>query len=552
MNEKMIIKNARIYTSNEKQPWAEAAIAENGKFTFVGSEQGAAAITDDAEVVDLGGRLVLPDFIDSHTHIALSVMMDGDDDSFPMWDCKSKAEVLEALKAHVKKHPFSLYYTAFFGQVEALGDEKLTKDDLDKIVKHRPVILLEQECHSAWLNSGAMKFLKIEEDVKDMAPGYSFYERDEKGKLTGCITEMTMIPILELSGRMPEKKLRTGILKIADYLLQHGVTTIYDAGCYFEEEKTYALLAKMDRAGELPIRYEATYIINTPEKADTAIEEFKRYKSLYETDNIKFKTIKIMFDGTHRAHTAKMVAPYNDKDVIGGTMISEEKLYQLMSELNKEGIDFHAHTVGEGASKMILDCAERIRSEQGELIINITLAHLETQQDEDIPRFKELGISANFTPHWHGGNDYGTAEQNIKLLGEKRANQLFRAKTMIDTGANVTFSSDEVTLQLLDRWNPFLGIEIGHTRQEVTRGGKDAEVFPPANERLTIDDLIKGYTINGARQLRLEDQIGSIEAGKDADFMVLEDNLFEMDPYEIHNIVPKTVVVKGNVVKGSL
>ena len=338
----------------------------------------------------------------------------------------------------MKKHPFRLYYSAFFGQVEALGDEKLTKEELDKIVKHRPIILLEQECHSAWLNSGAMKFLKIKEDIKDMAPGYSFYERNENGNLTGCITEMTMIPILELSGNVSDKKMREGILKIANYLLEHGVTTIYDAGCYFKEEKTYKLLAEMDKAGELPIRYEATYIINTPEKADIAVEEFKKYKSLYETQNIKFKTIKIMFDGTHRAHTAKLVEPYNDKDVIGGTMIPAENLYQLMSEMNKEDIDFHAHTVGEGASKMILDCVERIIKEQGELEINVTLAHLETQRDEDIPRFKELGVNANFTPHWHGGNDYGTAEQNAKLLGKTRANNLFRAK-LHRCRTNVTF-----------------------------------------------------------------------------------------------------------------
>ena len=548
MKEKTIIKNARIYTSNEKAPWASAAVIEDGKFTYVGNELPAI----DADFIDLGGRLVLPGLIDSHTHIALSVMMDGDEDSFPMWDCKSKAEILQKLKAHVKKHPFRLYYVAFFGQVEALGSEKLTREDLDKIAKHRPVILLEQECHTAWLNSGAMKLLKIREDIKDMAPGYSYYERDTAGKLTGKITEMTMMPILGLSGRMPDKKLKAGMLKIANYLLTRGVTTIYDAGCYFEEEKTYKLLAKMDRAGELPIRYEATYIINTPEKADIAIEEFKRYKSLYETENIKFKTVKIMFDGTHRAHTAKMAEPYNDTGETGGTMISEEKLYELMSELNREGIDFHAHTVGEGASKMILDCAERIIQEQGGLKIYVTLAHLETQQDEDIPRFRELGITANFTPHWHGGNDYGTDEQNVGLLGEKRAANLFRAKSMMESGANVTFSSDEVTLQLLDRWNPFLGIETGHTRQEITKGGRDAAVFSPASERLSIEDLIKGYTINGAKVLRLDEQIGSIEAGKSADFVVLDEDLFNMDPYEIHNIVPKAVVVKGKTVRGDL
>ena len=286
-----------------------------------------------------------------------------------MWDCQSKAEVLHRLKAHVKKHPLSLYFVAFFGQVEALGDEQLTKADLNKIVKHRPAILLDNECHAAWLNSKALRVLKIKDDVEDMAPGYSYYERDASGNLTGKLTEMTMLPILGLGGSISNKKLKAGMLKIADYLLTRGVTTIYDAGCYFEEEKTYRLLAKMDRMGEFPIRYEATYIINTPEKADIAIGEFKRYKSLYETENIKFKTIKIMFDGTHRAHTAKLVEPYNDTGMTGGTMISEDRLYKLMSELNREGIDFHAHTVGEGASRMILDfarsasCGSRANSE---------------------------------------------------------------------------------------------------------------------------------------------------------------------------------------------
>lgn len=552
---KTIIKNAKIYTSDEKQPWADSLVMENGRFVYVGNSERAMAYAeneDNVEILDLKGKMILPAFIDAHTHIGLSVMMDGDDDSMPMWDCQSKQEILERLRAHVKKHPLALYYSAFFGKVEALGDEKLTRDDLDKIVKYRPVILVDQECHSAWLNSSAMKLLKIKEDIEDMAPGYSFYERDEKGRLTGCITEMTMLPILELSGNISDKKMKAGILKIANYLLERGVGTIYDAGNYINEEKMYKLLSKMDRAGELPIRYEATYIVCRPDKAEIAIDEFKKYKSLYETQNIKFKTIKIMFDGTHRAHTAKLVETYNDRNVTGGTMIPENKLYELLSELNREGIDFHAHTVGEGASKMILDCAQRVRDEQGELNINITLAHLETQRDEDIPRFRELGVTANYTPHWHGGNDYGTMPETEKLLGKRRANNLFRAKTMMDTGANVTFSSDEVTLQLLDRWNPFLGIETGHTRQEINDGGRTAPVFPPLEERLTLEDMIRGYTINPAKVLRLDEEIGSIEAGKSADFMVLNENLFEIDPYEIHQIKPDSVVINGRAVKGKL
>ena len=114
MKEKTVIRNARIYTSNEKAPWAQAAVIESGKFTYVGNEAALPHEADGLRSIDLGGRFVLPGFIDSHTHMALSVMMDGDDDSFPMWDCQSKAEVLQRLKEHVKRHPLGLYYVAFF------------------------------------------------------------------------------------------------------------------------------------------------------------------------------------------------------------------------------------------------------------------------------------------------------------------------------------------------------------------------------------------------------------------------------------------------------
>lgn len=545
MEKRTILKNGKIYTSNKKQLWTDAVSIKNGRFEQIGS---TAIDFAEADIIDLQGRVVLPGFIDAHTHIGLSVLMGGEDESMPIWDCQSKSEILETLRSYIKKHPFRLYYTAFFGQIEALAGEKLTREDIDKIVKWRPVILMEKECHCAWLNSGAMKVLRLKEDVKDLAPGYSYYERDEQGKLTGCIKEMTMLPLLSMAGNVSKREMKRGILKIAHYLVEHGVTTVYDAGNYFKEEETYKLLAEMDRKGELPIRIEATYIITTPDKAEIAIDELKRYKKLYETEHIKFNTVKIMFDGTHRIHTAKLVTPYNDEDCDGGTMITEEQLYQLLSRLNEEGLDFHAHTVGEGASKQILDCAERVIKEQGTLDINITLAHLETQRDADIPRFKEIGVIGNFTPHWHGGNDYGTMEDTIHLLGEERAKKIFRVKSMIDSGATVTFSSDEVTLQLLDRWNPFLGIEIGHTRQEPAKGAVKAPIFSSEAERLSIEELLQGYTINGAYQLHLEDQIGSIEVGKKADLMVLNEDLFTIDAYKIHTVKPEMVMIEGKVV----
>jgi len=222
-------------------------------------------------------------------------------------------------------------------------------------------------------------------------------------------------------------------------------------------------------------------------------------------------------------------------------------LYDFIKKLNEEKIDFHVHTVGEGAVKMVLDCVERLIDETGSLDIFVTTAHVETLRDEDVVRFRELGVAADFTPSWHGGSCHADMAHMTALLGEKRARNTLRAKSVVDTGAMVTFSSDEVSLHELDCWSPFWGMEVGHTRQEIRDGGKDAPVYPPAEECLTLEDLIKGYTLTPAKVLRLDHEMGSIEAGKDADLVILDEDLFSIDPYEIHNIIPQTVMMKGNV-----
>ena len=544
-----ILKNGRFYTGDAKMPNAEAVVIAGGKFIYVGDFAGTKGY--DAEIMDLEGRLVLPGLIDAHSHIGLSVMM-GDEDDSPMYDCKSKEEVLEKLRAMVKKHPFSMYYAMFFGQAEALGTSGLHKSEIDEIVKHRPVILMEEECHSAWLNSGALKLLKINDDTPDIAPGYSYYERDAEGHLTGCIKEMTMMPILAMTGKISRKKMTAGVLKLVGFLSQHGVTAIYDAGCFMDEEKIYSVFKELDEQGRLPLRMEATHIVHLPELVDGAVEEFRRLKAAYETDNIKFKTMKMMLDGTLRIHTARQCTPYADQDTLGGTLIPEERLYEFINELDDEGIDFHVHTVGEGAVRMVMDCVERIIREKGSKRIHVTVAHVETLRDEDISRFKDLDITADFTPHWFGGKDYTGIEGMTRLLGEKRAMNCQRAKSVVDSGARVTFSSDEVSLHTLDRWSPFTGMEIGCTRQEIADGERDDMIWPPETERLTLPDLIKGYTIAPAEVLRLDDRMGTIETGKDADLVVLKDDLFEMDIYDVHKIIPQAVMFKGRIVSGEI
>ena len=179
--------------------------------------------------------------------------------------------------------------------------------------------------------------------------------------------------------------------------------------------------------------------------------------------------------------------------------------------------------------------------------LNINL----TTSPADLDRFAKLGVTANFTPWWHSGNVGGNPiEYWPTFIGEKRAHSMFRCKTMWDSGALVTWSSDEVFYGDFWNWSPYLAMEIGMTRwiNEKTRFDEYSRTvapFPPASERMNIEEMIIGYTINGAKQLGIEDAKGSIEAGKDADFLVFDNNLLTAEHEGFSYNKPSEVYIKG-------
>jgi predicted amidohydrolase YtcJ len=232
-------------------------------------------------------------------------------------------------------------------------------------------------------------------------------------------------------------------------------------------------------------------------------------------------------DGTQKIHTAAMVTPYVDVHTTGSTAFSAEGIAKLLKELNEANLDLHLHTVGERASRTVLDGVEMARKELGDAFhVRVTCAHLEIECDDDLERFAKLGVFANFTPHWHSGDPAIAAT----WLGMERARKQFRCKTVWDSGATVSWSSDNIVFMDFTTWNPYLGMEVGMTRwiTEKTRDypyTRAAQVFPPENERMNIEEMLIGYTINGAKQLGIEAKKGSIEVGKDADFLVFDKDL---------------------------
>jgi predicted amidohydrolase YtcJ len=370
--------------------------------------------------------------------------------------------------------------------------------------------------------------------------------RDETGEPTGWVKEFAALPFV-VDLLLPSRdEMAARMSTFMEFLSEHGVTTLFDAGNLLYDDEVYSVVAELEREGRLPLRYRGVVHIVLPDQLDTAVSELKRLRREYGGDLLRFETIKIHFDGVQEIRTAAMLDPYLGEGAgRGETLFTLDRLRDFILELH---IDLHLHTVGDRAIRVALDAVEQARAAvPGDLACHVTLSHLEVMDDADIPRFRDLGVVANYTPHWHGGYFEGSH----LTVGEPRSIRVMRAQPLLDDGAVVSFSSDVTTYAEMERANPFFGMQIAHNRQEV-EDGPDGAVMLPVTERLALEELVQGYTGGGASQLHLDDELGSLTVGKAADLVVLSEDLFAVDRYAIHQVRPDAVVMQGRVVHGQL
>ena len=546
-----IYKNAKIFTSNKNQMQATALVVKDGKFVYVGDEAGLAAY--EGEVTDMGGKFIMPGIIDSHVHVTTGTGFEYVDLGVLVL-CPTKQECMDFMADYIQKNPGLKRYR-FALEKSALNGENITKEDLDAISQGQELVVLEIGCHSNWVNSKVLAAHGITDDTPDPVPELAYFVRKD-GHLTGESYETASWPFLfdELRKTLTDEQIRTAVSRWIDFSKEYGVSAVFDAG--FPEhndiqERIYTQLRNFDLQGKLPIYVDGCYVLTQPAKLKEAMEGVKRFNREFNTEHMKVHTLKIFMDGTMKIETAAMVTPYVD-GVLGASAFNAEQIAEILKELNEAGLYLHVHTVGEAASRVILDGVELARKELGDQYhVKVTCAHLWIQDDADLARFAELGVTANFTPWWHSGNIGGTPiNLYIALMGEERANKMYRCKTLWDSGANVTWSRDEVFYGDFKNWSPYLAMEVGMTRwiNENTRFdevGRTVAPFPPESERMNIEEMILGYTINGARQLGIEAYKGSIEAGKDADFLVFDNDLLTAKPEGISYNKPSEVFICG-------
>ena len=545
-----IIKNAKIFTSDKDNPQATALAVKDGKFVYVGDEAGLADY--EGEVIDLGGKFIMPAIIDSHVHVTIPVGFEYADMGERL-EPNGKQEALDMIAERIKENPGIKRYR-FILEKKYLNGEEIVKEDLDAICPDAELQIQEGEGHSIWVNSKILDRHGITDDSLDPIPGLAQYVRKD-GHVTGNLIEgAAEIPIiLDESMGLTDEQVDTCLKRWIDFSVEFGVCAVFDAGLPGDpkfHEKVYKRLQALDEKGELPVYVDGCLVVNAERDAKEGLAEVERFHNEYDTEHLKVHTMKIFMDGTQKIHTAAMVTPYADIGTTGVTAFSAEGICELLKNLNEVGLDLHLHTVGERASRTVLDGYEMAKKEMGDsLKVKVTCAHLEIQDDADLGRFAELGVIADYTPHWHAG----TPDEAATWLGMERACKQFRCKTLWDSGALVTWSSDNIVFGDFMTWNPYLGMEIGMTRKitDKTRHYdwiRCETVFPPEEERMGIEEMLLGFTINGAKQLGIDDKKGSITEGKDADYLVFENDLLTEDPDGFSNNKPTDVFFCGKKV----
>ena len=541
----IIIKNAKIYTADEDNPQASALAVKDGRFAYVGDEAGLADF--EGEVRDLGGKFVMPGIIDSHIHITTGVGFEYAELGL-RFEPDGKQDALDFMEGYIKEHPGQRRYR-FLTERKFLRGEDIYMEELDEICPDAELVLLEGEIHSNWANSKVYELHGITDETPDPVPGLAYYVRKD-GHLTGNSFESaSWVFVFDSLWDITDEQIDAAVTRWIDYCKSVGVSAVFDAGWPMHNEiheKIYARLREYDKQGKLPIYIDGCYVLSIPAKKDEALAELERFHREFDTEHLKVHTLKIFMDGTMKIETAAQVTPYADTGERGHTAFEAPELAEIIVRLNEMGLDLHTHCVGERASRVVLDAVELARKQLGDdFRVKVTCAHLEIQDDADLPRFAELGVTANFTPWWHSDDP----ALNAPILGERAYKQL-RCKTLWDSGALVTWSSDNVSYGDFMTWSPYLGMEVGMTRwiNEKTRApewNRHAAEYPPAEEKMGIEEMLLGYTINGAVQLGIEDAKGSIEAGKDADFLVFDNDLLTAEPQGFSYNKPAEVYFGG-------
>jgi predicted amidohydrolase YtcJ len=532
----LILKNGVIYTVDEKRTIAEALVIINDKIVYVGEEQGVEKYQEPgSKVIDLKGKMVLPGFVDAHSHPSHAMDLVG---NISLYDGDSPQEYLEIISSFVKHHPGRDYYRGSGWSDTHFSNLGPGKDLLDEILPERPIALISYDGHSMWVNSTTLERAGITKDTPD--PDGGRIEKDpDSGEPSGTLRETAFKLVEDVIPEHSIDEIKNALIAFQEMAVRVGVTLVHDAMLDDKSIQAYNELAK---SGQLRMRFRGSITLEADQEIEPQIDLVIAEKEKNKHPYFQTHSAKIFVDGVIEGGTAYLLEPYAHKpDFDGEPIWPPDLLNRTSADLDKEKIQIHLHVIGDAAVRITLNALENARKLNGVWDSRHSVTHLHLVDPDDIKRFKELEIVGIPQPFWFKVDDY-YHELALPYLGKERADRQYPMKSFIDAGVMMASASDfPVTIP----FDPLIAIQTGITRRSVKVDYN--EVLWP-EERTSLEEMIVSFTYNGAYANFLESEIGSLEVGKKADLIILNDNLFEMPEDQITKTKVLLTMVDGNVV----
>lgn len=525
-----IISSKAVFTGLENEAKPAALAIKGNKIIAIGSKEDIkSCIGPETKEYDYGNQLVMPGFHDAHLHLMFGSLFTHA--SIDLSGARSSKEAANLVKQFADERQEDEWIFGYGWDQTNWEDKKFpNRYLLDDVIPDRPTILFHAEGHYTWVNSKALQVAGVTKQTAN--PDYGTIEKDENGEVTGILIETATNLVADIALAMPEEKQRALFEAFLQQAARLGVTSVNDLyASSFDRLKNWDLYNEFDKTGKLTTR------IHLYPALGGDLEEAKVMRDTYTSEKLKFTGLKQFIDGVVTGHTAYMLDPYLDKpETKGSAAFPEETLRDWVLTADKEGFQIRFHTIGDGAVRLGLDLFEEAQQANGVRDSRHALEHIEVIHPSDISRFKEIGVIPSVQPSHLA---LMPKESHTLRVGKEKDPYTYLCKTLQDAVEHIAFSTDYPITTL----DPFKEIYYAVTRLDFT-----GEYEWNKKEQVTIAEALRAYTRGAAYSSFRENELGTLEEGKLADIIVLDQNLFDVSVDKIPQTKVELTIMDGDVV----
>jgi predicted amidohydrolase YtcJ len=519
----LILTNARIYTMDAAQPTARSIAIRDNKILALGTDDAMQSLLPDAEAIDLHDRCVVPGLIDAHLHAEWTSLGLKNIDA----EAPTLAELLRRVEERAKITPKGAWIRGHGWNQNVWGGVFPSKADLDRVAAEHPVFLTAKSGHAAWGNSLALKMAGVTASTPNPVGGEIV--RESSGEPTGIFFEDAMQLVSKIIPEPTAQQVAEALRDALPLFQRAGLTGVHD----FDGARALQAWQILKERGELNFRVSKTIPVTLQEHAIAL-----GIRSGFGDDWLRINSVKTFADGALGPQTALMIDPYEGSaDNRGISTCDKEEMFENVRKASAAGLSSTIHAIGDKANHDVLDVFAMVRKEGIGTHLRHRIEHVQLLHPDDFNRLAQLNVIASMQPI-HATSDMLMADR----YWGTRSSGAYAWRTQLNAGAMLAFGSDSP----VESFNPFLGIHAAVTRRR-SDGSPHPDGWYP-EQRLTVTEAVHGFTLGAAYASYEEHRKGSLTPGKLADLIVLDRDIFAIDPMEIAETQVLATMIDGQFV----